>query len=104
MRTWISFRTGIRGVRVGVALPNPVARVYRVSPTGLMVLRIGSSLMLAGLGIWLVASRDDDGRLSENFLLVIIMVFVVRFLFKLAIVALFPPEVITEIEPARPAQ
>jgi hypothetical protein len=30
VRTWISFRTGIRGIRVGVALPNPAARVYPV--------------------------------------------------------------------------
>jgi hypothetical protein len=34
MRTWISFRTGIRGVRVGVALPNPTARIYPVSAIG----------------------------------------------------------------------
>jgi hypothetical protein len=41
--------------------------------------------------------------LSENFLMVIGGVLAVRYLFKLAVVALFPPEV-TEIEPARPAQ
>jgi hypothetical protein len=47
--------------------------------------------MLAGLAIWLIASRDQDGRLNENFLLVIIMVFAVRYLFKLAVVALCQP-------------
>ena len=91
MRTWISFRTGIRGVRVGVALPNPAARVYPVSATGRKVWRVGSALMLAGLVVWLFASRDDEGRLNENFWLVIGMVLAVRYCFKLAIVALFPP-------------
>jgi hypothetical protein len=99
MRTWLSFRTGIRGVRVGVALPNPAARVYPVSATGRKVWRVGSTLMLAGLAIWLFASRDQEGRLSENFLLVIIMVLAVRYLFRQAVV--WATE-ITEIEPATP--
>ena len=90
MRTWISFRTGIRGVRAGVSLPNPAARIYYLSATGLKVWRVGSSLMLAGLALWLIFSRDEAGRLNENFLLVIIMVFAVRYLFRLAVVALFP--------------
>jgi hypothetical protein len=101
MRTWISFRTGIRGVRVGAALPNPAARGYRVSATGLKVWRVGSTLMLAGLAIWLFTSRDQEGRLSENFLLVIIMVLAVRYLFKQAVV--WATE-ITEIEPAAPPE
>jgi hypothetical protein len=41
MRTWISFRTGIRGVRIGVALPNPTARIYPVSATGRTVWNTG---------------------------------------------------------------
>jgi hypothetical protein len=102
MRTWISFRTGIRGVRAGVALPNPAVRVYPVSATGMKVWRIGQAVMLAGLAIWLIASRDDEGRLNENFWLVIGLVLAMRYLLKLAVVALFPPEV-TEIEPPRPA-
>jgi hypothetical protein len=107
MRTWISFRTGIRGIRVGASLPNPRARVYRVSPTGAKIWYAGSPLMLVGLAIWLVASRDETGRLSENFLLMIIMVLAVRYLFKQAVV--WATE-ITEIEqpaaqqPERPAQ
>ena len=107
MRTWISFRTGIRGIRVGASLPNPAARTYRVSATGQKVWRVGSTLMLAGLAIWLFTSRDQEGRLSENFLLVIIMVLTLRYLFKQAVV--WATE-ITEIEqpaaqqPERPAQ
>jgi hypothetical protein len=81
MRTWLSIRTPFRCVRVGVAIPNPTARVYQVSPTGAMIWRVGSAVMLAGLVIWLIATRDQDGRLNENFLLVII----------LAVAVLFPP-------------
>jgi hypothetical protein len=91
MRTWLSFRTGIRGVRVGVALPNPAARIYQVSPTGAKIWRVGSTAMLVGLGIWLIASRDEEGRLSEMWWLVIGLVLAVRYLLKLAVVALFPP-------------
>jgi hypothetical protein len=107
MRTWISFRTPIRGIRVGAGASLPPARVYHVSATGRKVWNIGSTVMLVGLAIWLFTSRDQEGRLSENFLLVIIMVFVVRFLFKQAVV--WATE-ITEIEqpaaqqPERPAQ
>jgi hypothetical protein len=89
MRTWISFRTGIRGIRVGASLPNPAARIYYLSATGAKVWYAGSTLMLAGLVIWLIASRDD-GRLNENYWIVIFMVLAVRYLFKLAVVALFP--------------
>jgi hypothetical protein len=77
MRTWISFRTGPRGIRAGVSLPNPAARTYYLSATGLKVWRIGSTLMLADLALWLIASRDEEGRLNENFFLVMIMVFAV---------------------------
>src|SRR6266851_4997765 len=87
MRTWISFRTGIRGVRVGASLPNPAARIYQVSAAGRKVWNIGSAVMLVGLVIWLIASRDQDGRLSENFLLVIGLVLCCRYLFKRAVVA-----------------
>jgi hypothetical protein len=47
--------------------------------------------MLVGLAIWLFTSRDQEGRLSENFLLVIGVVLALRYLFKLEVVALFPP-------------
>jgi hypothetical protein len=57
-----------------------------VSATGLKVWRIGSAVMLAGLAIWLVASRDDEGRLNESFLLVIFMVLGLRYLFGQAVV------------------
>ena len=101
MRTWLSFRTGIRGLRVGVSLPNPAPRTYRVSAIGRRVWHTGSTLMLAGLAIWLVASRDQDGRLSEWWWLVVSMVLAVRYLFKLSVVALYPP--IEAPTPARPA-
>jgi hypothetical protein len=91
MRTWLSFRTGIRGVRAGVSLPNPAARIYYLSATGAKVWNAGSTLMLAGLVIWLIVSRDQDGRLNENFLLVIILALCLRYCFKLAVVALVPP-------------
>jgi hypothetical protein len=92
MRTWISFRTPFRGIRVGVSLPNPAARVCRVSATGAKVWYAGSALMLATLAIWLVVSRDE-GRLNENFLLVIGLAWCLWYLFGLVVVALFPPAV-----------
>jgi hypothetical protein len=62
-----------------------------VSALGRRVWNIGSTLMLAALAIWLFASRDQDGRLNEYFWLVIGLVLAVRYLFKLSVVALFPP-------------
>jgi hypothetical protein len=92
MRTWISFPTGIRGIRLGAAVPlNTRPRIYAVSPIGLKVWRIGSALMLVGLVIWLIASRDEAGRLNENFLLVIFMVLAVRWLFKQVVIWSMPP-------------
>jgi hypothetical protein len=99
MRAWLSFPI-VRGVRTGISVnPNPTARVYRVSATGRKVWRVGNTVLLVGLAIWLFTSRDQQGRLSENFLLVIIMVVAVRYLFKQAVV--WATE-ITEIEPATP--
>ena len=89
MRTWLSFRTGIRGVRLGVALPT--SRTYNISATGAKIWYTGSALMLAALAIWLIASRDQEGRLNEWWLLVTFMVLGFRYLFKLTAVALFPP-------------
>jgi hypothetical protein len=91
MRTWLSFPTGIRGIRLGAAVNLNTTRIHYLSATGLKVWRIGSAVMLAGLVIWLVASRDEQGRLNESFLLVVIGVLAVRYFFKLAVVALFPP-------------
>jgi hypothetical protein len=91
MRTWVSFRTPAKGVRLGVGASFPRARVYAVSAIGLKIFRIGSTVMLAGLAIWLIASRDQDGRLNENYWLVIGFVLAIRYLFKLAVVAMFPP-------------
>ena len=91
MRTWLSIRTPFRGVRVGVAIPTPAARAYLVSPTGAKIWRIGSALMLLGLAVWLVATRDQDGRLNESFLLVTFFVLGLRYFFRLTVVALFPP-------------
>ena len=91
MRTWISFRTGIPGIRVGASLPNPSARVYRVSATGAKICRVASAVILVSLAIGLIASRDDDGRLNEKFLLVIGLVLGLCYIFKLVVVAFFPP-------------
>jgi hypothetical protein len=91
MRTWVSFRTGIRGVRVGVALPNPAARTYPVSAIGLKVWNVGQAVMLVGLALWLVFSRDDQGRLSEWWWLAIGLVLAARYIFKMVVVALWPP-------------
>jgi len=91
MRGWFSVPI-VRGIRTGISVnTNPAARIDRVSATGLKVWRIGSAVMLAGLAVWLIASRDHDGRLNENFLLVIALVLGLRYLFKLAVVAAFPP-------------
>jgi hypothetical protein len=74
MPSWLSFPTGIRGIRLGASVNlNTRARIYHVSATGLKVWRIGSALMLIGLVIWLIASRDQEGRLSAWWLLVIIL-------------------------------
>jgi hypothetical protein len=43
MRTWLSFRTPIRGIRVGAGASLSAARVYAVSATGQKVWRIGST-------------------------------------------------------------
>jgi hypothetical protein len=91
MRTWMSFRTPIRGVRVGAGVSLPRVRIYQVSATGQKVWRLGSAAMLAGLALWLIFSRDDQGRLNEVWWLVTSFVLAVRYLFKLAVVALFPP-------------
>jgi hypothetical protein len=89
MRTWISFRTPIRGIRVGVGASLPAARTYYVSATGLKVWRIGSAVMLAGLALWLIISRDEQGRLNEAWWLVIGLVLGLRYLFGQAVVALY---------------
>jgi hypothetical protein len=91
MRAWFSIPI-VKGIRTGVSVnANPAARVYRVSALGAKVWYAGSSLMLAGLAIWLIASRDQDGRLNENFILVIGLVLAARYLLKQVVVALFPP-------------
>jgi len=91
MRTWLSFPTGIRGIRLGASTNlNTRARIHYVSATGLKVWRIGSTLLLVGLAIWLIFTRDAEGRLNENFWLVIGFVLAVRYLFLLAVSALFP--------------
>jgi hypothetical protein len=101
MRAWFSVPI-VKGIRTGVSInANPAARRYRVSETGRKVWRVGNTVMLVGLAIWLFTSRDQQGRLSENFLLVIIMVLAVRYLFKQAVV--WATE-ITEIEPAAPPE
>jgi len=92
MRSWISFRTPIRGVRVGAGASLPTARTYHVSATGQKVWLIGSAVMWAGLAIWLFASRDQDGRLNEWWWLVIILVWSLWYLFGRVVVAIFPPE------------
>jgi hypothetical protein len=101
MRAWLSFPI-VKGIRTGVSVnANPAARIYRVSALGRRVWNIGSTVLLVGLAIWLFTSRDQQGRLSENFLLVIIMVLAVRYLFRQAVV--WATE-ITEIEPATPPE
>lgn len=91
MRAWFSVPI-VRGIRTGVSVNlNPAARIYPMSPTGARIWYTGSTLMLAGLALWLLFTRGDDGRVSEWFLLMIAFVLTVRYLFKLAVVALFPP-------------
>ena len=91
MRTWFSVPI-VRGIRTGVSVNlNPAARIYRVSAIGAKVWYAGSTLLLTGLVIWLFASRDAEGRLNELFLPVIIFVWGLRYLFGLAVVALFQP-------------
>ncbi len=88
MRAWLSFPI-VRGIRTGVSVnANPAARRYFVSATGRKVWRVGSTLLLAGLAIWLFASRDQEGRLNELFLPVIFIVLGLRYLFKLVVVAM----------------
>jgi hypothetical protein len=90
LRGWFSVPI-VRGIRTGISVNlNPAARVYRVSPTGQKIWLIGSAVMLVGLALWLIFSRDADGRLNENFLLVIFMVWGLRHLFGRAVAAYFP--------------
>ena len=66
MRAWFSVPIA-RGIRTGISVnPNSAGRRYFVSATGQKVWRVGSTLMLAGLAIWLFTSRDQEGRLSER--------------------------------------
>lgn len=91
MRAWFSVPI-VRGIRTGISVnANPAAQTYRVSPIGAKVWYTGSTLLLAGLAIWLFATADEAGRINEWFWLMIALVLTVRYLFKLAIVALFPP-------------
>ena len=93
MRAWFSVPI-VKGIRTGISVNmNPAARAYpRASATGAKVWRIGSTIMLVGLAIWLFASRDDQGRLNEYWWIVIFMVLAWRYIFKLVVVAIFPPQ------------
>jgi hypothetical protein len=91
MRAWLSFRTPIRGIRVGAGASLPAARVYRVSATGRTIWVVGSTVMLVGLALWLIFSRDETGRLHENFLLAMILAWALWYVFTLIVAALFPP-------------
>jgi hypothetical protein len=91
VRAWFSVPI-VKGIRTGVSVNlTPAARRYYVSATGAKVWYAGSTLLLAGLAIWLFASRDDEGRLSEWWWLVIAFVLILRYLLKLSVAALFPP-------------
>jgi hypothetical protein len=93
MRTWISFRTGIRGVRVGVALPNSFRSfdpLQFVSASGRKFWRIFAAAMWCSFAIWLIASRDHDGRISEWWFIVLAMVMATHYLVKRSLWLLFP--------------
>ena len=66
---------------------TPRRRTYYMSATGLKIWRIGSVVMWAGLAIWLFTSRDQEGRLSEWWWLVIILVWCLWYLFGRAVAA-----------------
>jgi hypothetical protein len=93
MRAWLSFPI-VKGIRTGISVNmNPAARAYpRASATGAKVWRIGSAIMLVGLAIWLFASMEN-GRLSEVWWLVTGLVLAARYIFKLVVVAIFPPQI-----------
>ena len=61
MQTWLSFRTGIPGVRLGVALPT-ASRIVPISATGVEVLRIGDIVILCLVGFWLSLRLLTDGH------------------------------------------
>jgi hypothetical protein len=61
-----------------------------MSATGAKIWYTGSTLMLIGLAIWLFVTAEA-GRISEWFWLMIALVLAIRYLFKLAVAALFPP-------------
>jgi hypothetical protein len=92
MRAWFSVPI-VKGIRTGISVNmNPAARAYpRASATGAKVWRIGSTIMLVGLAIWLFASMEN-GRLSEVWWLVTGLVLAARYIFKLVVVAIFPPQ------------
>ena len=86
MRGWFSVPI-VRGIRTGVSVNlNPTARTYYISATGAKIWYTGSTVMLAGLVIWLIASRDEEGRLNEWWLLVVSLVLGAWWLFKQVVV------------------
>src|ERR1700730_10192197 len=92
MRAWFSVPI-VKGIRTGISVNmNPAARAYpRASATGAKVWRIGSTIMLVGLAIWLFASMEN-GRLSEVWWLVTGLVLAALYIFMLVVVAIFPPQ------------
>jgi hypothetical protein len=105
MRTWITFRTGIRGVRVGASVnPNRLFGssdpLQFISASGRKFWRIFAAVIWISFFVWLIAARDDDGRISEWWFIVLGMVMATHYLFKRSLWLLFP---LTE-QPERHAQ
>ncbi len=62
MRSWLSFPTGIRRIRLGASVNlNTTARIHYVSATGMKIWRVGSALMLIGLEVMRCPHRRREG-------------------------------------------
>jgi hypothetical protein len=101
MRTWISFPIA-KGIRTGVSVnPNSLFGssdpLQFVSASGRKFWRIFAAVNWLSFAVWLIASRDYDGRISERWFIVLAMVMATHYLFKRSVWLLFP---LREIEPA----
>jgi hypothetical protein len=95
MRAWFSVPI-VRGVRTGISV-NPNRLFGRssdplqfVSPAGRKVWRVFAAMIWVSFFVWLIASRDHDGRIGEWWFIVLAMVMATHYIFKRSLWLLFP--------------
>ncbi|SIO65354.1 hypothetical protein SAMN05443247_10545 [Bradyrhizobium erythrophlei] len=109
MRAWFSVPI-VKGIRTGVSVnPNSFRSsdpLQFVSASGRKFWRIFAMVIWLSFFVWLIASRDHGGRISEWWFIVLAMVMATHYLFKRSLWLLFPLREIepTAQQPERPAQ